>query len=64
MSSKQIPDMVPPARRGDKQGWLPVSTRIPPEQHERLLQLVRREGRRRTDIVEEALIEYLDKRAA
>lgn len=64
MNTKKIAVIQPPARRGTKRDWKPVTGELPPEHHERFMRLVQQDGRRRTDIVAEALIEYLDRKAA
>lgn len=64
MGTNKIPDILPVARRGSKRDWKAVTGELPPTEHERFVGFVRRDGRRRTDIVAEAVIEYLDRRAA
>ena len=64
MSRKHFPTILPPARRGVKKGWRPVTGELPPEQFERLERLVLVKGRRRTDLVAEAVIALLDREAA
>jgi hypothetical protein len=64
MSGKKMPTVLPPARRGVKKGWRPVTGELPPEQYARLEQLTVATGRRRTDVVAEAVIQYLDRNAA
>lgn len=64
MGTKKIAEILPPARKGSKRDWRTVTTELPPEQHERFMRLVVLDGRRRTDIAAEALIEWMDRQAA
>lgn len=62
MSDKVIqPINVQPAPRGSKRGWPPVSGQVRPEVHEQLLVLVGFKHRSRTDLVAEAVEQYVER---
>ena len=55
--------MLPAARRGSKCGWRCVTGEIPPEEFEQLQAIVAKTGKRRTDLVAEAVRALLEKAA-
>lgn len=64
MTSKKMASIVPPASRGSKRGWITITGQIPPDDGPRLELLIVKTGKRRTDIIAEALGQYLDREAA
>lgn len=54
------PTILRSAPRGSKKGWVPVTTELPPDEHEAFLRICARRRVARTDLAREAIEKLIE----